>query len=116
MAVMLLAGFAGAQCVQYVKIDNMLDNNDFGDTVYFYQNDNMSTRYVMEADYTNGTIKTACGVGYDVYLPVSKQHIIRDIGNSNWLNYMLYTTNGLIILLIFVILLITILYRFGGKR
>ena len=115
IAVMILATNTEAQCIQYVQFNNML-GDDFADHIHFYQNDNMSKRYIMSANVSSDypePVRIACGVHYDVYWPINKEHVERNPLNSSWGDFVFYGIVSLLMLagiVLIAVYLIKIIY------
>jgi len=103
-----------AQCVQYIHINNMLDENDLSDSVIVYQNDNMSRHFINEYNYSEDVFLVSCNVTYDFYIPARGSLAEKNVLNPHWSNFMLYAFLGVLLIMVFIILLL-IAYRWGYK-
>lgn len=106
LMITLMAGWVNAQCIQRVILTNMLTEDDLTDQVLIYQNDSLSKRWIATENYTDGEFNIACNRTYDFYIPPKYTMIQKDLQNSNWVNYMLFGLNGVILLVLFAILLL----------
>jgi len=112
----LMVNTVSADCMQYIHINNMLDDNDLSDKVVVYQNDNMSRHFISEHNYTDGSFYINCNVTYDFYIPAKPSLVEKNIENPHWANFMLYAFLGVLIIMAFIILVILALrWGFKGK-